>query len=134
MKIQHGYESNSFVVFMRFTVVIIDCIFLFPPVYLICKKLSPIRYRNRALFNALIFIIFLKPDQILIDHGHFQYNCLMLGLILYSFYLLINERRYLCCFIFTIAINCKLMSTYFCLAFMGGLIGVTCKKYGRHKK
>lgn len=119
---------------MRLTVLIVDCLFIFPAVYLICNKWSPIRYRNKPLFNALIFIILIKPDQILIDHGHFQYNCLMLGLILYSFYFLINEYRYLCCFCFTIAINCKLMSVYFSLAFMAGLIGLVFKKYGWQRK
>jgi alpha-1,3-glucosyltransferase len=119
---------------MRLTVLIIDCIFLFPSVYLICKKWTPICYRNKPLFNALIFMILIKPDQILIDHGHFQYNCLMLGLILYSFYFLINENRYLCCLTFTLAMNCKLMSTYFSLAFLAGLIGLTYKRYGRQRK
>lgn len=78
--------------------------------------------------------VLIKPDLILVDHGHFQYNCLMLGLILYAFYCMITNRRYLCCLLFTIAINCKLMSVYFSLAFFAGLLGITIRKYGRSRK
>lgn len=134
MKIQKGYESASLIAFMRFTVLLIDCLFLFPSIYLICKYCSPIRYRNKSIYFALIFLILIKPDQILIDHGHLQYNCLMLGLILYAFYFMIVGRRYLCCFIFTLAINCKLMSVYYSLAFMAGLIGLSYRKHGIHRK
>lgn len=67
--------------------------------------------------------ILLKPDVILIDHGHFQYNSLILGLILMSFYYLLNKNYYLCCVFFTISIHCKQMSVYYALAFLAGLIG-----------
>lgn len=58
----------------------------------------------------------------------------MLGLILYAYYFMITDRRYLCCFAFTLAINCKLMSVYFSMAFLAGLLGITYKKYGKSNK
>jgi alpha-1,3-glucosyltransferase len=114
---------------MRWSVLVLDLLFLFPAVYLIYRQWSPTLYRNKALFYGLVFVALLKPDQILIDHGHFQYNCLMLGLILYAFYFMIVGKRYLSCFMFTLAINAKLMGTYFSLAFLAGLIGLTLRRH-----
>lgn len=68
---------------MRFTVLLVDCLFLFPPIVLLCRQ------ANRHLASLLILVVLFKPDVILIDHGHFQYNSLILGLILLSFYFLL---------------------------------------------
>lgn len=65
----------------------------------------------------------LKPDIILIDHGHFQYNSLILGLILGAFYCLLTKKYYSCCVLFTIAIHSKQMAVYYALAFFAALIG-----------
>ena len=82
-----------------------------------------------------ILVILLKPDIILIDHGHFQYNSIVLGLILYSIYFMFNRNRYLCCFLFSIALNCKQMATYYALGFPCALIGLSLhqNKGRRHK-
>jgi hypothetical protein len=57
----------------------------------------------------------------------------MLGLILYAYYFLITGRMYLCCTTYTLAVNSKLMAVYFTPAFLAGLIGLTIRKYGRHR-
>lgn len=76
-----------------------------------------------------MFIILIKPDIVLIDHGHFQYNSLVLGLVIASIYFMLSGQTYLCCFLFTIAINCKQMATYYCLGFPCALIGLAMLKY-----
>lgn len=47
---------------------------------------------------------------------------------------MITERRYEACFLYTIAINSKLMAVYYSLAFFAGLIGITWKKYGKNRR
>ena len=80
-------------------------------------------------------IILLKPDIILIDHGHFQYNSIALGLIIYSIYFMLNGNRYICCFLFSFALNCKQMTTYYALGFPCALIGLSLhKNKGRRHK
>ncbi len=69
----------------------------------------------------------LKPDLIMIDHGHFQYNSLILGLILSAIYCLLNKNYYLCCILYTISIHSKQMSVYYSLAFFSALFGLTIK-------
>jgi hypothetical protein len=79
-----------------------------------------------------LLVYLLKPDNIIIDHGHFQYNSLILGLILMSIYCLLNQKYYICCILYTIAIHSKQMSIYYSLAFFSALIGLTikdCKYY-----
>jgi alpha-1,3-glucosyltransferase len=68
--------------------------------------------------------LLLKPDAILIDHGHFQYNALVLGLVLLAVACLLNGKNYLACFFFTIALHSKQMAAYYSLAFLAALLGL----------
>ena len=69
----------------------------------------------------------------MIDHGHFQYNSLILGLILLSFYFMLKEKWYLTCLCYTLTIHAKQMAVYYSLAFLAGLVGVTYSKYKYNK-
>ena len=113
---------------MRCTCLLADAIFLLPSSILLfnymAKSLS-IKSNNKLLYIALLLVLLLKPDQILIDHGHFQYNSVPLGCILYALYFLLNRNTYVCCVFYTLAVNCKQMSIYYGLAFVFGLIGLS---------
>lgn len=113
---------------MRFTALLVECLLLFPPAILLMKT------KNNIIANVSLLIFLMKPDVILIDHGHFQYNSLILGLILWAFYCLLNKRFYWCCFLFTIALFAKQMATYYALAFFAGLIGMTYQEHRFNKK
>jgi alpha-1,3-glucosyltransferase len=68
---------------MRLTTLLVELIFLFPPIILLA-------YKSRQIYSKIFLLaILIKPDIILIDHGHFQYNSLILGLILLGFYFLL---------------------------------------------
>ena len=82
---------------------------------------------------TVLFVDLFKPDVILIDHGHFQYNSLILGLILAAFYLIKTKNYYLACILYTIAVHSKQMAVYYALAFLGGLIGLTFSE-NKHNK
>lgn len=47
---------------------------------------------------------------------------------------MVTGRRYIACVVYVIAVNCKLMAVYYSLAFLAGLIAVTIRKYGKHRK
>ena len=104
---------------MRFTVLLVDVLFLFPPIILLSREL------NKYLGSLLILTALFRPDLILIDHGHFQYNSLILGLILLSFYFLLKGKYYFVCVCYTIAIHSKQMAVYYSIAFFASLIGLT---------
>jgi len=68
---------------MKLTTLAVELVFLFPPIILLS-------YKSKQIYTKIMLLtILVKPDIILIDHGHFQYNSLILGLILLGFYFLL---------------------------------------------
>lgn len=112
---------------MRFSALIIDLALLVPALVLISREM------NKRLGTLLVLVMLLKPDAILIDHGHFQYNSLILGLILLSFYCLLKGRYYLACLLYTVSIHSKQMATYYSLAFLAALIGLAIQQYKHNR-
>lgn len=130
MNLQQGYESASLKAFMRFSVLLIDSLLLIPSMVLLVHLMEEnLHFKNKTITLMSVFMLLIKPDIILIDHGHFQYNSLVLGLTLYSIYFMLTRQTYLCCLLFTIAINCKQMATYYCLGFPFALIGLSLHRY-----
>ncbi|SPO25975.1 related to ALG6 - glucosyltransferase [Ustilago trichophora] len=72
-----GNEDAATATFMRATVLLGDLLFYLPAVLLfVTRKLEG---RGRRTHAIALFSILLQPALILIDHGHFQYNSIMLG-------------------------------------------------------
>lgn len=67
--------------------------------------------------------ILLQPALILIDHGHFQYNSVMLGLSLFALVWLQQGRYYSACAAFVGSIMFKQMALYYAPAVAGYLLG-----------
>ncbi|XP_023769325.1 probable dolichyl pyrophosphate Man9GlcNAc2 alpha-1,3-glucosyltransferase isoform X1 [Lactuca sativa] len=70
-----------------------------------------------------VAMILLNPCLILIDHGHFQYNCISLGLTIGAVAALLCDKDLVASFFFTLALNHKQMSAYFAPAFFSYLLG-----------
>lgn len=104
---------------MRMTAIVSDLVFFYIPVLLFLKSTNI----NKRMVNALLFLVMLIPPFILIDHGHFQYNCVMLGLVLYAYVAILANHDYLGCVLFTIALSTKQMTMYYALGFFGILLG-----------
>jgi len=83
--------------------------------------------------SIFILLFLIKPDALLIDHGHFQYNSLILGLILMAFYCILTKQFYWACLLYTIAIHAKQMAVYYSLAFFAALLGLAFQE-NRHNK
>ncbi len=72
-----GNEDAATATFMRATVVVGDLLIYLPAIALfVTRKLEGRGKRTQAI---ALFSILLQPALILIDHGHFQYNSIMLG-------------------------------------------------------
>lgn len=114
-----GFESQSLRLFMRMTVVISDLLFFYVPVLSLMKLLR----LNQRIVNTLLLLILCLPGFILVDHGHFQYNCVMLGLVLAAYISVVTNHDYLACAFFSVALSTKQMSMYYALGFFGMLLG-----------
>ncbi|KAJ0978145.1 hypothetical protein J5N97_013619 [Dioscorea zingiberensis] len=118
-----GFESPSSNRMMRWTVISSDLMVFFPAA--IWFVLVYFRGRNQDDGSAwwLLAMILLNPGLILIDHGHFQYNCISLGLTLGAVAAVVSEKDVIGAILFTLAINHKQMSMYFAPAFFSYLLG-----------
>ncbi|GMH04306.1 hypothetical protein Nepgr_006145 [Nepenthes gracilis] len=117
-----GHESYLGKLLMRWTVLSSDSLVFFPAVlYFIVVY---IRLSNRRINIAwLIAMVLLNPCLIIIDHGHFQYNCISLGLTVGAIAAILSNRELVACALFCFALNHKQMSAYFAPAFFCHLLG-----------
>lgn len=72
-----GYETPDHKFFMRATVLASDILFLMSAVIaFVAYDSKKYNWQTKCLF---LLLILLSPPLILLDHGHFQYNCCMTG-------------------------------------------------------
>lgn len=129
-----GISSPDHKYFMRTTVLFADLIIFMPAVIWYTMKIQMIKtslvdYNNLfhlkkkdiILLSALIY-----PGIILIDHGHFQYNCVSLGLFIFAVTAILNDSFIIGSFWFVLALNYKQMELYHSLPFFFYILG-TCR-------
>ncbi|TNN10405.1 Dolichyl pyrophosphate Man9GlcNAc2 alpha-1,3-glucosyltransferase [Schistosoma japonicum] len=115
-----GFESKEHKLFMRYTVLVADLLFYIPSVlaYFYYVLPSIINNNNNTLqisgfHSACLMLTY--PGLILIDHGHFQYNCVSLGLYLSAVNLFLLEWDILGSLLFCLALGYKQMELYHAL-------------------
>jgi len=119
----HGFESVESKLFMRMSVMICDVLLFLPAVVLAIRSMnSGVRTSRRALLTHLVFI---SPAFILIDHGHFQYNCFSLGLVVWAIWFHWHGRDLLGAICFVLSMCFKQMSLYYAPAFFVYLLART---------
>lgn len=121
-----GYESPASRVFMRLSVIFFDLIIYFPACYLVVRSYYGHRSRRPELtwprrYEA-VALLMVQPGLLLIDHGHFQYNQVSLGLVLMAVAALGWKRYYLSAVMFSCALNFKQIALYYSLAFFFTLL------------
>lgn len=108
-----GLESSDLKTYMRYTSLISELVIYIPAllgfISIMGKKLN----LSRMYQIVISTIILCQPSLILIDHGHFQYNSVMLGLFLFSLVDLIKGNYILASIWFISSINFKQMGLYY---------------------
>lgn len=109
---------------MRATVLVSEYIIYIPAVVVFNRKFS--RQQGISIWESSIALmaILMQPAIILIDHGHFQYNTVMLGLVLASISSIIVNRLLWGCVFFVAALCYKQMALYYAPAVFAYLLGV----------
>lgn len=125
-----GYESHFHKLFMRWTVFVSDMYFYIPAMvgfsYVNYKlKTKELKAQGMSTLiknvffqpevSALIALLF--PGIILIDYGHFQYNCVSLGLFVWATMFILLNKLVLASIFFVLAVNYKQMELYHSLPF-----------------
>lgn len=113
-----GMETLSLKTFMRCTVLLSEAL-VFLPAVLIFSRLRSSKRSSRLLLAALL----LQPGIILIDHGHFQYNTVMLGFFLLAICSFLSDFPLLGCGFFVAALGFKQMALFYAPAVASYLTG-----------
>lgn len=109
---------------MRGTVVASEYLVFIPAVVNFLRRYT--RMQNVPVWSASIALvaILLQPATILIDHGHFQYNTVMLGLVVASLDAILAGRMLWACIFFVGALGFKQMALYYAPVLFAFLLGV----------
>jgi alpha-1,3-glucosyltransferase len=82
-----GFEHSGGKMYMRLTVLLCDLMIYMSAVWVLSRRLAASEVEERVSSHVWLLLTALcQPAIILIDHGHFQYNTVSLGLALWSFY------------------------------------------------
>ena len=95
-----NYASEATVAFQRTTVVVTEGVLLLAA-YLFSKRVRP------GAFALLGFLVALNPGLLVVDHIHFQYNGLLLGVLMLSLEALQRDRVLLSALLFSVLVNMK---------------------------
>lgn len=146
-----GHESESHKLFMRTTVLLGDVILFIPALilyYYSCvkleKKKEDAKQKNQKRSNKTVLSLkifdpslsvvlgLLYPGIILIDHGHFQYNSVSLGLFIFAVISILHRKNILASVFFCLALNYKQMELYHSLPFFFYLLSTCVPKPGQN--
>ncbi|KAJ8750081.1 hypothetical protein K2173_013996 [Erythroxylum novogranatense] len=121
-----GHESYFGKLLLRWTVLSSDALIFFPAALyfvLVYYGNHPVSIGHKSNILWHITIILINPCLILIDHGHFQYNCISLGLVIGAAAAVLSKNDLVSCVLFCLSLNHKQMSAYFAPAFFSHLLG-----------
>lgn len=130
-----GCETYHSKLFMRVSVILCDIIVFIPIVmvlqYAMYNSYSSSdsdRRKHRLQLNFTVSSLFSLqcPSLLLIDHGHFQYNAVSIGLTLISIYYLYVDKDVYSSVFFCLSLNFKQMGLYYSPFFFVFLL---CKCY-----
>ncbi|XP_069683743.1 dolichyl pyrophosphate Man9GlcNAc2 alpha-1,3-glucosyltransferase [Periplaneta americana] len=143
-----GYESYEHKFFMRITVLLADIFIYMPAIWWFFGKTSSSPQSRNKHFREgdtttqvaseqgdftssmlPIFLTLIYPGQIIIDHGHFQYNGISLGLSIAAIGAIIKGRDFLASILFCLSINYKQMGLYHAFPFFFYLLGTCLPKH-----
>ena len=119
-----GYESPHHQFFMRMSVLVSDCIFFISALYFSVRNL-----KVSSKYKWVFFALCSHPGLTLIDYGHFQYNCVSLGLTLWATIFISQGRNVLAAIAFSAALNFKQMELYHAIPIFFYLLA-SCQKKG----
>ncbi|KAK2078822.1 hypothetical protein QBZ16_003662 [Prototheca wickerhamii] len=122
-----GRETELSKLTMRWTVLASDVLVFFPAA-LALARLAPVTSGRPSKELTVLVNLLLSPALILIDHGHFQYNCINLGLAVAATALALRGRLLIAAFFFVAALSHKQMLLFYSPAFFAYMLGLALRR------
>ncbi|KJR87295.1 alpha-1,3-glucosyltransferase [Sporothrix schenckii 1099-18] len=120
-----GLETPALKIFMRATVFVSEYLVYIPAVVIFVRRFSRLSGVASWTASVALVAVLLQPSTILIDHVHFQYNTVMLGLVTASMSSMLAGRLLWAAVFFVAALGFKQMALYYALPVFAFLLG-TC--------
>lgn len=108
---------------MRATVVVSEYLVYIPAVVIFLRRYSRIQGTHVWASSIALVAILMQPATILVDHGHFQYNTVMLGLVVAALESMFAGRMLWACLFFVSALCFKQMALYFAPTIFAFMLG-----------
>lgn len=118
-----GSEDPSLKIFMRASVVVSEYLVYVPAAVIFIRRYSRLAGASTWSMSLALTAFLMQPATILVDHVHFQYNTVMLGLVLASMSSLLAERYLWAAVFFVAALGFKQMALYYALPVFAYLLG-----------
>ncbi|KAK0313314.1 Glucosyltransferase-like protein [Friedmanniomyces endolithicus] len=122
--LSRGTDDAGLKVFMRATVVVSEFLIYIPGAVLCVRQLARLHNINAWESSIALTALLMQPATILIDHGHFQYNTVMLGFTLAAIASMLAGRPLWSCVFFVGALGFKQMALFYALAVAAYLAGI----------
>ncbi|RCI03957.1 Glucosyltransferase-like protein, partial [Rhizopus stolonifer] len=116
-----GIETPASRLFMRSTVIVSEALVYIPAVLVFCQ----IVYGSNGYLkkHMAAVLILMQPGLIMIDHAHFQFNSVMLGLALWTINCFLTKHFVLGSIFFCLSLGFKQMALYYSPAVFAFLLG-----------
>ncbi|GAO18499.1 hypothetical protein UVI_02054420 [Ustilaginoidea virens] len=118
-----GSDDETLKVFMRATVIISEYLIYVPAAVVFTRRYSRLNGVTAWTSSVALAAILMQPATILVDHVHFQYNTVMLGLVLASINSMLAERYKWAAVFFVAALGFKQMALYYAFSVFAYLLG-----------
>lgn len=118
-----GSDDPNLKVFMRGTVIVSEYLIYIPAAVVFIRRYSRLTGITTWTSSLALVAFLMQPSTILIDHVHFQYNTVMLGLVLASMSSMLAERYKLSAVFFVGALMFKQMALYYAFTVFAYLLG-----------
>jgi len=109
---------------MRATVVVSEYLVYVPAIVNFFRRYTRMQGVHAWSASIALAAVLLQPATILIDHGHFQYNTVMLGLVVASLDAILAGRMLWACIFFVGALGFKQMALYYAPVMFAYLLGI----------
>jgi len=110
---------------MRATVIASEYLIYVPALVIFLRRYARLEKVNVWEATIALVAILMQPATMLIDHGHFQYNTVMLGLAVASMSSMLAGRHLWSCVFFVAALGFKQMALFYAPAIFVYLLGIS---------
>ncbi|RDA86994.1 hypothetical protein CP532_6695 [Ophiocordyceps camponoti-leonardi (nom. inval.)] len=117
-----GSEDPDLKIFMRASVIVSEYLIYIPAAVVFVRRFGRLSGVGTWASSIALAAFLMQPATMLIDHVHFQYNTVMLGLVIASMNSMLAERYKSAAFFFVAALGFKQMALYYALTVFSFLL------------